>query len=165
MQLLSVLLCDFAQVRDGLLMVSSGAVTRLFRAGLPATLSLMVAVVIEVPRDQTNTVHTLTSEVFNRSGEVLAVGRATFEVGDEDLFPHEIQQVSVVLSLKEVTATSWGTHQIRVDLDGQSVRVLTFYVVPSADPIDLDLSDGAEVAGERLRVVHDGTISTGTGNR
>ena len=49
LDLSTAVLCDFAQVRDRLLFVASGAVSRLYRRELPSPLGLMVGLVIEVP--------------------------------------------------------------------------------------------------------------------
>jgi hypothetical protein len=159
MRICTALLCDFAQVRDNLLMVSSGAITRIYRPDLPAHLNFMVAVVIEVPLEDTGESHTLAAQVINRAGAELAVGTSRFEVGNEGLFPYEIQQVGVVLSLANLRAQSWGTHQVRLAIDRELAEVLTFYVVPdsngsgshevthvaeaaSSRPVLVDLSDG-----------------------
>ncbi len=150
MKITTALLCDFAQVRDGLLFVSSGAVTRLYRHDLPAPLGIMVAVVIDVPLEDAAEPHTLRASVVNRHNNELAGLTNTFQVGNEGLFPHEVQQVPLVLSLTGVSARSWGTHQVRLWLDDEKAKRLTFYVVPSpaaggvvaaepdAEPIDRD---------------------------
>jgi hypothetical protein len=52
-------------------------------------------------------------------------------VGNDGLFPHEVQQVPLVLSLTGVSARSWGTHQVRLSLDDAEPERLTFYLVPS----------------------------------
>jgi len=131
MRITTALLCDFAQVRDGLLFVSSGAVTRLFRHDLPAPLGVMVAVVIDIPLEDAGVPHTLRVQVVNRLNNELAGLTSTFEVGNDGVFPHEVQQVPLVLSVTGVTARSWGTHQIRLWLDEEPAERLTFYLVPS----------------------------------
>lgn len=131
MELTTAVLCDFAQVRDRLLFISSGAVTRLYRHALPAPLGLMIGVVIDVPLEEALAPHTLTAQVVNRHGDELAALSTTFEVGNDGLFPHEVQQVPFALSVTGVAARTWGTHQVRLSLDEQLVRRLTFYVVPS----------------------------------
>lgn len=131
MQLSTAILCDFAQVRDGLLFVSSGAISRLYRRALPAPLGVMVGLVIEIPVEDAGAEHELVAQVINRRGEELAVVRTAFRVGDHDLFPHEVQQAPTVISLTGVETASWGTHQVRLYLDGACDRTLTFYVVPT----------------------------------
>ena len=41
-------ICDFAQVRDGLLSVISAGITRVWRSQYPAPLGVMLALVFEV---------------------------------------------------------------------------------------------------------------------
>jgi hypothetical protein len=134
LDLSTAVLCDFAQVRDRLLFVSSGAVSRLYRQELPSPLGLMVGLVIEVPLEDAGMDHQLRAEVINRHGTVLATLENTFRVSDVGLFPHEVQQVPLVLSITGVRARTWGTHQVRLYLDGELVRALTLYVVPAAGP-------------------------------
>lgn len=132
LDLSTAVLCDFAQVRDRLLFVSSGAVSRLYRSELPSPIGLMVGLIIEVPLEDAGMNHSLRAEVINRHGTVLATLDNVFRVGDEGLFPHEVQQVPLVLSITGVRARTWGTHQIRLYLDDELVRALTLYVVPAA---------------------------------
>lgn len=134
LDLSTAVLCDFAQVRDRLLFVSSGAVSRLYRQELPSPLGLMVGLVIEVPLEDAGMEHQLRAEVINRHGTVLATLENTFRVSDAGLFPHEVQQVPLVLSITGVRARTWGTHQVRLYLDSDLVRALTLYVVPAAGP-------------------------------
>ena len=134
LDLSTAVLCDFAQVRDRLLFVSSGAVSRLYRQELPSPLGLMVGLVIEVPLEDAGMEHRLRAEVINRHGTVLATLDNTFRVSDAGLFPHEVQQVPLVLSITGVRARTWGTHQVRLYLDDDLVRALTLYVVPAAAP-------------------------------
>jgi hypothetical protein len=132
LDLSTAVLCDFAQVRDRLLFVASGAVSRLYRSELPSPIGLMVGLIIEVPLEDAGMNHSLRAEVINRHGTVLATLDNVFRVGDEGLFPHEVQQVPLVLSITGVRARTWGTHQIRLYLDDELVRALTLYVVPAA---------------------------------
>ena len=134
LDLSTAVLCDFAQVRDRLLFVSSGAVSRLYRQELPSPLGLMVGLVIEVPLEDAGMEHRLRAEVINRHGTVLATLENLFRVSDVGLFPHEVQQVPLVLSITGVRARTWGTHQVRLHLDDDLVRALTLYVVPAAGP-------------------------------
>ncbi|MEO7555170.1 MAG: hypothetical protein ABIV94_01025 [Acidimicrobiales bacterium] len=132
LDLSTAVLCDYAQVRDRLLFVSSGAVSRLYRQELPSPIGIMVGLVIEVPLEDSGLDHQLKAEVINRHGAVLATVQNTFRVGDDGLFPHEVQQVPLVVSITGVQARTWGTHQVRLYLDEELVRALTLYVVPAA---------------------------------
>jgi hypothetical protein len=56
-RLTTVLICDHAQVRENLLMVLSGGITRLHVTEFPAVVNFTVAAVIEVPYDEQDTAH------------------------------------------------------------------------------------------------------------
>lgn len=131
MELTTALLCDFAQVRDGLMFVASGGVTRIHRHAVPAPLGLMVAVVVEVPLADAAREHTVSAQVLTREGAELAALVTTFRVGTDGLYRNEAQQVPLVMSLLGVQAQAWGTHVVRLALDGEVCRRLTFYVVPA----------------------------------
>ena len=131
MQLSTAVLCDYAQVRDRLLFVSSGAVTRLYRPELPLPIGLMLGLVVEVPIEETTEEHELVTRVITRGPLELADLTTTFRVDAEDLFPHEVQQVPMVVSLSAIKARTWGTHEVQLSLDGELAQTLTFYVVPS----------------------------------
>ncbi len=48
-RLTTLLLCDFAQVREGLLFVSSGGVSRVVQSNYPANPRLHLAMVVHLP--------------------------------------------------------------------------------------------------------------------
>lgn len=131
MDITTAVLCDFAQVRDRLLFVSSGAVSRLYRAEVPSTLGVNLALIIEVPREEAGKPQRLGIRVINRHGTEMSNVVTTFQVGEEGLFPNEIQQVPMVVSLARTPVRAWGTHQVRVFLNDDLVQTVTCYVVPS----------------------------------
>src|SRR6056297_1731064 len=53
----ALILCDFAQVRDGLLFVQSGGLTRLRAGRLPATFRCHVATLVYLPPDEAAAAH------------------------------------------------------------------------------------------------------------
>lgn len=139
MDITTAVLCDFAQVRDRLLFVSSGAVSRLYRAELPSQLGVNLALIIEVPRDAAGKPQKLTVRVVNRHGAEMSHVVTTFQVGEEGLFPNEIQQIPMIVSLARTPVKAWGTHQVRVFLNDDLVQTVTCYVVPSTgvvNPVD-----------------------------
>ena len=50
-RLTTLLLCDFAQVREGLLFVSSGGISRVVQGTYPANPRLHLAMVVHLPVD------------------------------------------------------------------------------------------------------------------
>ncbi len=145
MELSTAILCDFAQVRDRLLFVSSGAVTRLYRPELPLPLGLMLGLVVEVPIEETTEEHELVTRVITRGPLELAALTTTFRVDADDLFPHEVQQVPMVVSLSAIKARTWGTHEVQLSIDGTMQQAVTFYVVPTPGLVATDLRSRSRV--------------------
>lgn len=147
MDITTAILCDFAQVRDRLLFISSGGVSRLYRKELPSQLGVNLALIIEVPLADAGIPQTLAIRVVNRHGAEMSHISTTFRVGDDGLFPNEIQQVPMVVSLAQTPIRSWGTHQARIFLNGELVRTVTCYVVPSTGVLSPAAEQAEEPAG------------------
>lgn len=62
MQLASAILCDFAQVREGLLFVSGGGITRIWRETFPAAAGVSLALVFEAHPTHARTLRFLASD-------------------------------------------------------------------------------------------------------
>ena len=82
MNVSSLLLCDFAQIREGLLFVVSGGVSRVYRSGVPARLGLHLAMVVDMTAEEAGAAHDLAVQVVDRTGTEVAAVSATFKVGD-----------------------------------------------------------------------------------
>jgi len=72
MDVATALLCDAATVREGLLHVLGGGITRLWRPALPAELATKLAVLVDLAPEDLETPHEL--EVLILCGE-LEIGR------------------------------------------------------------------------------------------
>lgn len=127
----ALLLCDFAQIRDGLLFVASGGVSRVYRNGVPARLGLYLAMIVDMTADEAGHPHDLAVQVVDRTGNDVASVNATFKVGDEGVFYQERQHVPFVVSLADLEVGTWGTHEVRLRLNDQAVGTVTCYVLPS----------------------------------
>lgn len=127
------MICDFAQVREGLLFVSSGGITRLTRATLPAPLRLSVAVVVEVPAYERNRTHEVrVTIVYADSAEQVGYGIIGFQPQEAEVADDgESLYVPLVLEIPpEAVTNNYGRHDVRVSVDGCEPRILTFYVLP-----------------------------------
>ncbi len=131
MNVSALLLCDFAQIREGLLFVTSGGVSRVYRSGVPARLGLHLAMVVDMTADEAGMPHDLAVQVVDRTGTEVAAVSATFKVGDEGVFYQERQHVPFVISLADLEVGTWGTHEVRVRLNDEPVGAVTCYVLPS----------------------------------
>lgn len=69
----AAILCDFAQVREGLLFVNSGGITRAFAEQLPAPLNMMLGLIVERGPAEAEAAHELVVTVKHvESAGVLA---------------------------------------------------------------------------------------------
>jgi len=139
----SAILCDFAQVREGLLFVASGALTRIFRPSLPAPLGVMVGVVVELDFDEVGATHELVVAV-KEAATAHQVGRiqATLHAGASELEPGESLYVPIPVSLHGIELRSYGPHDVQVSVDGGVSTSLTFYVGARAQGA-VGLGDGS----------------------
>lgn len=127
----SAILCDFAQVREGLLIVASGAVTRLWVPELPRPMGIMLAAVIEVGYEEI--VHELVVSVKEVAKADTVVRMAGgMQANARDLEPGENLYVPIAIDMRGVSVSSYGAHDVHVSVDGQAGQMITFYVKPTA---------------------------------
>ncbi|HEX9260401.1 MAG TPA: hypothetical protein VF855_12750 [Acidimicrobiales bacterium] len=126
----SAIVCDFAQVREGLLFISSGGITRLRRQSLPAPLGIAVAIVVELPFDEVKDNHTVTARITHVASatDVLRT-EVGVQANDPAVEPGESLYVPLVVSLHQVTVSAYGAYDIVVSVDHGVGRTLTVYAV------------------------------------
>jgi hypothetical protein len=130
----SAILCDYAQVREGLLFVSSGGITRLLRQTVPAQLgALYLAVLIEVPPDALDLKHEVSARIRSVYGgqEIVSVSAAlnppsrpgaSYEQGESAVIP-------LALPLPgHAELPEYGPYDVTVSVDGEPPARLTFYL-------------------------------------
>ena len=123
--LTSALLCDFAQVREGVLFVSSGGVSRLTTTSLPCPFAMHLALLFEVPPE----------EIGNSFRVHVAIAHApTAHVGgtaEANLTTRssEALMVPMAVDLRPIEVHQPGPHDVRISVDGQLARFLTVNVL------------------------------------
>ena len=127
------ILCDFAQVRDGVLFVASGGITRVAATSVPANLRLYLALVIEVGPDELDKVHEFRVRITaNQSVNVLVNSSFSFgPMQSPGTFAGEATQFPLVVDIK-AELPEWGAYDIAVTLDNEPEMPLTFWLVNSA---------------------------------
>jgi hypothetical protein len=128
----ALILCDFAQVRDGLLFVQSGGLTRLAAPQMPARFSCFVAALVYVPPDEAADAHTMLIKVKSAaSAEVVATINVAMHENTEPrgLRPGEGRQLPIVVPLGAVTFSSAGEYDLHVDIDDELAGDLSFHVI------------------------------------
>lgn len=138
-RLTTTILCDFAQVREGLLFVSSGGITRIHRAPEPPmAMGVALAFVLEIPPDEIELAHEVKVTV-TRPEAVETVTEATvgLQLRQEQITgiqPGESIQFPWVVPLHNVGLPAYGAYDVKVSVDSQTPELLTFYVVEPLIP-------------------------------
>jgi len=134
----SAILCDFASVRENLLNVMSGGITRLWRPELPGPMGFCVAMMIEVPPEHHAFPHELTVEILDPNGKMIAKVAGGFQLAprtSESHDPGESGFVPIAIDLRIAQVHVAGWHTVRVATDGKSVESpLKFKVINAAPP-------------------------------
>jgi len=127
----ALILCDFAQIREGLLFVQSGGLTRLVAGALPGSFGCHIAAMVFMPPNEVLEAHHMVMKVKAAETAVLV---ATINVELHELprpaglQPGEGRQVPVVVSLGAVVFPSVGQYDLHVDLDHEFAGDLSFRV-------------------------------------
>lgn len=135
MDVTTALLCDFAQVREGMLFICSGGVSRLQRSGVPGPMGVSLALVIELDQIEGERPHELHVYVTGEDGDRYAQIEAGFQVDTQGLAVGEKASVPVTLDLRLVQLPSPGPYDVRVYIDGQHRRTLGFRLELPVDPL------------------------------
>ena len=133
----SAILCDFAQIREGLLFISSGGITRIATPNPPSPIAFHVGGHIEVPAIE----HGNTLEV---SFKVTSADTArdlwhatmviTTAADTSSLFPGESTHLPFALAVGPFVPEVLGPHDLKVKIDNQESELLTFYILQVTNP-------------------------------
>jgi hypothetical protein len=134
MEISNAMLADFAQVREGLLFVSSGGVTRCFRDQLPAPLGVFLATVLELDRIEAEQVHALHVVVVDEDGQQLAEIAGEIQLGDTQLMINENLNVPITFDLRNVPIERFGSVEIRLYVAREHRRTLPIWVLQTPSP-------------------------------
>lgn len=127
----ALILCDFAQIREGLLFVQSGGLTRLAAPSFPAGFGCHLAAMVYMPPHEAVEAHHMVMKV--KSADTATVV-ATIDVQMHEvprpsgLLPGEGRQVPVVVPMQKVVFPAAGQYDLQVDLDDEIAGDLTFTV-------------------------------------
>jgi hypothetical protein len=132
----TAILCDFAQVREGLLFVSSGGITRIYhppKNPLPRPLGLYLALVVELGPDEIERVHEVRVRVVRTSsakevGAVVAAFQANQQVAGAQLEPGETLSIPMAIPLGMMLLPGYGSYDVSAAADGHVSKLLTVYL-------------------------------------
>jgi len=126
----AAILCDAATVREGLLHMLGGPITRLYRPGVPAPLGVALASIIEMERDDLDVPHELNMILSNSTGQI-AQATGALQLGTPPkMEADEIALAPFVMPLQMVGTGSFGRHAITLTLDVDACsREMVFWVL------------------------------------
>jgi len=135
MRISSMVICDFAQVREGLLTVCSAGITRIFAPVLPTALGVMVASLLELGPDDVGPIHELTWGLSRVDGaETVHSGTGAIQVTEApSLEPGELIQMPVVIDLRLIVVLALGQYDFKMRLDGaEDLEIRSLWVTHRA---------------------------------
>jgi hypothetical protein len=122
------LLCDHAQVRDGLLFVLSGGVTRIMRDSFPAAMGTCLALVLEFDSTETGRPHQLEIVVVGEDGEEVARMEAEVQIdSNTGARVAENLQLPIAVDLRVAGLARPGAYELHVYVDAEHRRTLQFW--------------------------------------
>jgi hypothetical protein len=124
-------ICDFAQVRENLLFICSGGITRVVRPSLPAALNLYVAAHLEFGEEDMTRPHQIVL-VFNHVDSARSILRTSLAV-ELALPPHAHPGERLVFPLvwHLPAVDSYGQHDVAIYLNDNEVGRVTLWVQQS----------------------------------
>lgn len=113
-------LCDFAQARDGVIFISSGGITRLYRPSYPAPMGAMLALVVEASRPEIAERLQVRVAVEDADGKVISQVVAGLQMNrrPNDLEKGEQIQMPLPIDLRSVPLPAAGRYLVRVSCPG-----------------------------------------------
>jgi hypothetical protein len=122
------LLCDHAQVRDGLLFVLSGGVTRIMRDSFPAAMGTCLALMLEFESTETDRAHQLEIVVIGEDGEDVARMEAEVQIDSTtSARVAENLQLPIAVDLRVAGLGKPGAYELHVYVDAEHRRTLQFW--------------------------------------
>jgi hypothetical protein len=131
MEITTAMLADFAQVREGLLFVSSGGVTRCYREELPAPLGVVLAVVLQLDRVEAERTHDVEVRVVDEDGGELAEISGQIQLGEPQLLLNESLNLPITFDLRNVPVERYGNVESRLYVAGELRTALGLWVLQS----------------------------------
>jgi hypothetical protein len=132
MDITTALVCNWAEVREGILFVSGGGITRAWKPQFPAPFGICVAMMLEGTQGELIGVpHDVEIAITNEDGVAIGQVKAALQAnGSPDLQPGEMLQVPLAFNLGLLPIPAPGAYDLTVSVDrgsiaGQPERTLT----------------------------------------
>jgi hypothetical protein len=130
MEIHAVLLCDSATVREGLLHVLGGGITRVWRPALPAPLGVALATLVAMQPEEMGQLHEIHVAVSSPARRIVEGMGALQAALPPNIEPGESVVVPFVLPLHNAGTAEYGRHVVELSIDdGVASSQLTFWVL------------------------------------
>lgn len=141
-KLTTALLCDYAQVRDGLVHIVAGGVNRLVRRAFPAPMGVSFAIVMEFDQFERQRDHELTIRIIDADGHQIAQGSGAVRPRRPQPPGPMRSQVPHVFDLRGVKIPGEGAYELKVYIDGAHHSDVPFEAMRAAEPSSPDATQG-----------------------
>jgi len=131
MEITTALLADFAQVREGLLFVASGGVTRCYRDDMPAPLGVFLAVVLALDKLEAERPHDVEVVVIDEDGGQLAQIAGQIQLGEPQLLLNENLNLPITFDLRNIPVERYGNIECLLYVGGELRTSLGLWVLQS----------------------------------
>jgi hypothetical protein len=130
MEIHATLLCDSATVREGLLHVLGGGITRVWIPQLPGPIGVALATLVALQPDEMGQLHEVHVAV-NSPNRRIVEGMGALQVArPPNIEPGESVVVPFVLPLHNAGTAEYGRHVVELSIDdGAAESQLTFWVL------------------------------------
>lgn len=129
----TALLCDYASVRENLLHVVAGGITRLYRDEFPSPLNISLALIFEVHQMEFGAPHELAVRIMGEDGGEIVALQGGFQTGAESLEIGEELLVPVALDFRNAGLPGPGAYTVEISVDGTFQRSIPFWARPRPD--------------------------------
>jgi hypothetical protein len=125
----AALLADAASVREGLLHILGGGITRVGRPTFPAPLDCVLVVQVSIPQPEIAGEHEIKAELLDDDDKVVSGLTANFvNSAAQGLMPGEEAQLPMTLPTQGLAIPHPGLYRLNVDIDdGAAESHLVFY--------------------------------------
>jgi hypothetical protein len=129
LDLTTLLLCDYANIREGMLNIVSGGITRIATStGFPSHIDAHLAMSVYVHPHRINDTHN-GRIIFRYPDTVEEIARIEFQFhGDAQLNPGEGLNFHFALPLQSITAMKPGQIDVSVTVDESPLGLISFWM-------------------------------------
>jgi hypothetical protein len=130
----SALLCDAATVREGLLHILGGGITRLHRSEFPAPMQVTLVAQVVLTPTEIQFAHDVAALIQTEDGDIVVQANGHLDAGEPNpmLEPGESVILPLVINLHGVVLPVPGGYSIEVSVDDVHQTSLTFRAVSAA---------------------------------